>query len=142
MTRYKARKLAHFWDSMKNYSSLLLVQKWVNLSITNHIRKDADIRQQSKATSPVVPLKYYDPPVATATILFYIWFVSMTLHHLLVTSVFVRSPRVDNETRPNAVPTYLRWHIPWETNHRLLLAQEVTTCVDWSSYEPWYPRGT
>ena len=44
----------------------------VNMSVTNRNRKNVDIRQQSNATSPVVILKYYDPPVATATLLFYI----------------------------------------------------------------------
>ena len=62
----------------------------VNLSVTNRNRKDEDIRQQSKATSTVVILKYYDPTVATATLLFYISVVIMTRHHPLVTSAFVR----------------------------------------------------
>ena len=61
----------------------------VNSSVTNRNRKDVDIQKQIKSTSPVVVLKYYDYPVATATLLFYIWFVSMTRHHLLVTSAFV-----------------------------------------------------
>ena len=50
----------------------LIVPYRVNPSITNRNCKDVDIRQQSKATSPVVVLKDYDPPVATATLLFYI----------------------------------------------------------------------
>ena len=80
----------------------------VNPSVTNRNRKDVDIRQQSKATSPVVVFKDYDPPVAIATLLFYILVVSMTRHHLLVASAFIWSPQVDNETHPNAVPTFLR----------------------------------
>ena len=44
----------------------------VNLSVTNRNCKYVYIRQQSKATSTVVVLKYYDPLVAKATLLFYI----------------------------------------------------------------------
>ena len=80
----------------------------VNPSVTNRNRKDEDISYQSKATSLVVVLKYYCPQVATATLLFYISVMIMTRHHPLVTSAFVRSLRVDNETRPNDVPTSLR----------------------------------
>ena len=47
-------------------------QSRVNPSVTNRSRIYVDIRQQSKATSPVVVLKYYDPLVATSTPLFYI----------------------------------------------------------------------
>ena len=43
-----------------------------NASVTNRNRKYVDIRQKSKATSPLVILKDYDPPVATATLLLYI----------------------------------------------------------------------
>ena len=46
--------------------------KRVNPSVTNCNRKYLYIRQQRKATSPVVVLKYYDPAVATARLLFYI----------------------------------------------------------------------
>ena len=55
-------------DHMANYSFF----QGVNPSVTNRNRKDEDIGQQNKATIPVVILKYYDPPVATATLLFYI----------------------------------------------------------------------
>ena len=44
----------------------------LNPSVTNRNRKYVDIRQQSKATSPVVVLKDYDPPIATPKLLFYI----------------------------------------------------------------------
>ena len=62
----------------------------VNPSVTNRNCKDEEIRQQKKATCPVVVLKDYDPPVATVTLLFYILVVIMTRYHPLVTSAFVR----------------------------------------------------
>ena len=67
--------------------ALVLINR-VNPSVTNRNHKYVDIRQQSKATIPVVVLKDYDP-IATSTLLFYIWVVSMIRHHLLVTSAFV-----------------------------------------------------
>ena len=51
------------------YSYTLGLINRINPSVTNRNRKDEDIRQQSKATSSVVVLKYYDPSVATATLL-------------------------------------------------------------------------
>ena len=53
-------------------SNMLGLINRVNPYVTNRNRKYEEIRQQSKGTSPVVVLKYYDPPVATATLLFYI----------------------------------------------------------------------
>ena len=46
-----------------------MLTKRVNPSVTYRNHKYVDIRQQSKATSPVFVLKDFDPPVATATLL-------------------------------------------------------------------------
>ena len=77
-THHKVQVLNEHADSFRissvfpYYFYVLGLINRLNPSVTNPNRKDVDIQQQSKATSPVVVLKYYDPPVATSTILFYI----------------------------------------------------------------------
>ena len=65
----------------------------VNPFVTNRNCTYEEIRQQSKRTSPVVVIKYYDSLVATAKLLFYIWVVIMTRHHPLVTSALIQKNR-------------------------------------------------
>ena len=95
-----------------SYSSYVLgLINQVNPSVFNRNCKDEDIRHQSKATSPVVVLKYYDPPVATATLLFDIWAVIPTRHHLIVTWAFVWFGIVFMRGASNqSVAGSLAWH--------------------------------